>query len=165
MRTAEVKRLTREAFRPFGDFAALTGPQGECIGEPPVEFYRDMLPLRLGSSTTASISVCRVTTRPSVIDMTEFHDQTEEGILPLDGDVLIHVAAATPDDKPPIDGMEVFRVPRGTFVVLRRGVWHHAPFSVDKDVVNCLILLPERTYMVDCTVRKLGRAQQVRFSA
>ncbi len=48
MRTAEVKRLTREAFRPFGDFAALIGPQGERIGEPPVEFYRDMLPLRLG---------------------------------------------------------------------------------------------------------------------
>lgn len=164
MRTAEVKRLTQEAFRRFGDFAALINPQAERIGEPPVEFYRDMLPLRLGASTTASISVCRVAKRPSVVDVTEFHDQTEEGILPLDGDVLIHVAAATPDDKPPVDRIEVFRVPRGTFVVLRRGVWHHAPFAVDRDLVNVLIVLPERTYAVDCTVRPLAGKQQVKIA-
>jgi ureidoglycolate lyase len=163
MRKAEVRRLTREAFRPFGDFAALINPQAERIGAPPVEFYRDMLALRLGSSTTASISVCRVTTRPSVIDVTEFHNGTEEGILPLDDDVLIHVAAATAEDKPPVDRMEVFRVPRGTFVVLRQGTWHHAPFAVDKEVANVLIVLPERTYAVDCTVRPLARSQRVSF--
>ena len=163
MRTAEVKRLTHDAFRSFGDFAALINPQAECIGQPPVEFYRDMLPLRLGSSTTASISVCRVGRRPPVVDVSEFHDQTEEGILPLDGDMLIHVAAATPGDKPPVDRIEIFRVPCGTFVALRRGVWHHAPFAVDRDVVNVLILLPERTYQVDCTVRPLARRQRVSF--
>ena len=163
MRKAEVKRLTREAFRPFGDFAALINPQSECIGEAPVQFYRDMLPLRLGTATTASISVCRVSTRPPVIDVTEFHNSTEEGILPLDDDVLIHVAPATADDKPPVDRMEVFRVPRGTFVVLRAGTWHHAPFAVDKDVANVLIVLPERTYAADCAVRTLPRSQRVTF--
>ncbi len=163
MRKAEIKRLTREAFRPFGDFASLINPQAECIGAPPVEFYRDILPLRLGSSTTASISVCRVARRPSVIDVSEYHNGTEEGILPLDDDVLIHVAAATPDDKPPVDRIEVFRVPRGTFVVLRPGTWHHAPFAVEQDAANVLILLPERTYAVDCTVRTLPRVRRVAF--
>jgi ureidoglycolate lyase len=161
MRKAEIKRLTPESFRPFGDYASLLNPRAEVIGKPPVEFYRDMLPLRLGTTSVASISVCRVMTRPAVIDVTEFHNETEEGILPLDGDVLIHVAAATPDNKPPVDRMEVFRVPTGTFVVLRRGVWHHAPFAIEREVANVLIMLPERTYKVDCTVVELPRAQRV----
>jgi ureidoglycolate lyase len=161
MRTAEIKRLTPEAFRPFGDYAALINPKATVIGKPPVEFYRDMLPLRLGTSSVASISVCRVGTRPAVVDVTEFHDETEEGILPLDGDVLIHVAAATPGEKPPVDRIEVFRVPQGTFVTLRRGVWHHAPLALDRQVVNVLIILPERTYKTDCTVVELPRAQRV----
>ena len=52
--------------------------------------------------------------------------------------------------------MQVFRVPMGTMVVLRPGVWHHAPFTVDDDPANVLIVLPERTYANDCLVVELG---------
>ncbi len=163
MKTVAVSDLSAKAFQPFGSFARIVDPDSEKLGEPPVEFYRDMIPLRLGTATTASISVCRVSARPPVIDVTEFHNGTEEGILPLDDDVLIHVAPATAQDKPPVDRMEVFRVPRGTFVVLKAGTWHHAPFAAEKDVANVLIVLPERTYAVDCTVRPLQRSQRISF--
>ena len=43
-------------------------------------------------------------------------------------------------------------MPRGTICCLRPGVWHHAPYAFSTDVVNCLVALPERTYMNDCKV-------------
>jgi ureidoglycolate lyase len=71
-------------------------------------------------------------------------------MLPLDGDVLIHVAPAGSQNMVPYDEFEIFRIPMGTVVALRPGVWHHGPFCVDKKPVNNLILLPERTYANDC---------------
>jgi ureidoglycolate lyase len=74
---------------------------------------------------------------------------TGEGILPLDGDVLVHVAPATPKEIIPLDQIEVFRVPKGTLLTLRPGVWHCAPFAENSDVINVLVILPERTYVND----------------
>jgi len=63
--------------------------------------------------------------------------------MPLDGDILMHVAPATPPQAVPLDKIEVFRVPKGTLVVLRPGVWHCAPFAEKNDFVNCMVVLPE----------------------
>jgi ureidoglycolate lyase len=97
-----------------------------------------------------------------VIDLTEYHSSTGEGVLPLDADVLIHVAPATPNGIVPLEKFRVFRVPKGTLVILRPGVWHHAPFSLH-GVANVLIVLPERTYANDCTVVELPISDQIRI--
>ena len=76
--------------------------------------------------------------------------------------MLIHVAPATPNGIVPLEKFRVFRVPRGTLVVLRPGVWHHAPFS-PSGVANVLIVLPERTYSNDCTVVELAVEDQIRI--
>lgn len=91
-------------------------------------------------------------TRPFVLNVSEFHDTCCEIVLPLDGDILMHVAPAGPEKEFPYEKAEVFLVPRGTLARLRPGVWHHAPFSLRSEVVNCLIALPERTYKNDCIV-------------
>ena len=164
MSEVQAKELTPESFGRYGTFAAMIRPVADKIGQEPVEFYRDMVPLDVGARQ-ASFSVCRVTTRPLVVDVSEFHNTTEEGILPLDQDVLIHVGPATPDGQPPLDEIEVFRVPRGTFVKLRKGVWHHAPFVVEAPEANVLIVLAERIYAIDCEVREISRRQQVSISS
>ena len=157
MKTVRITELSTEAFLPFGQYANLIDPMGEKIGAVPVEFYADIVQQDLGSTGIASFSTCRVEPRERVIDVTEMHSATGEGILPLDNDVLIHVAPASPTGAAiPLDKMQVFRVPMGTMVVLRPGVWHHAPFTVDDDPANVLIVLPERTYANDCLVVELG---------
>ncbi len=161
MRKATIKELTLQAFQPYGTFANMLNPTTTYIGAPPIQFFRDMLPLDLGTSTTASFSICRVEKRPAVVDVVEYHNTCGEGILPLDGDVLIHVGPATPTGELPLDAIEIFRVPRGTMVTLRPGVWHHAPFTVNTDVVNVLIVLPERTYATDCFVHELIKDQRI----
>ena len=163
MRNIRVEKLSLDAFNPFGSFADMLKPSSEKFGSPPIEFFRDMVQLDLGGSTIASFSVCRVKPRPLVVDVTEFHTSTGEGILPLDNPILIHVAPASPDDEAPVSKIQIFSVPRGTLVSLKPGVWHHAPFTAGKGAANVLIVLPERTYANDCSVKKLPEAQKVTF--
>jgi ureidoglycolate lyase len=162
MRTIPVETLEQTTFSAFGFMANQINPNAEKIGADPIEFYRDMAQLDLGQASKASFSTCRVEQREFIIDVTEFHSSSGEALLPLDADVLIHVAPATPNGVVPLEKFRVFRVPRGTLVVLRPGVWHHAPFSI-QGVANVLIVLPERTYANDCTVVELAVADQIRI--
>jgi len=161
MRQVRARELDLEAFQAYGTYGRMIDPKGERIGSPPAEFFRDMVQVDLGSSASASMSVCRVERRPLVIESLEYHDVCGEGVLPLDGDVLIHVAPATPPGEIPLERIEVFRVPRGTLVSIKPGVWHHAPFALDEEAVNVLVVLPERTYALDCEVHQIPKKDQI----
>lgn len=162
MRTVRAETLSTEAFWPFGFIANHTDPKSEKIGAAPIEFFRDMAQLDLGQATKASFSTCRVEQRELIIDVTEHHSRTGEGILGLNADVLVHVGPATPNGTVPLEHFRVFRVPRGTLVVLRPGVWHHAPFSLGGSA-NVLIVLPERTYANDCVVVSIPESDRIRI--
>lgn len=164
MRTTQIRELTVDAFLPYGVYANLINPTSEKLGTPPIEFFRDMVQQGLGTASSASFSTCRVEKREMVVDVTEYHTHTAEGILPIDNDVLIHVAPATPSEgRVPTDKIAVFRIPKGTMVVIRPGVWHHAPFTVNDTPANVLIVLPERTYANDCQVFQLEETDRLRI--
>lgn len=152
MQQAIIKDLKIENFHIYGSFSDMYDPKTPKLGCEPIEFFRDMTQLYLGNTSLASFSVCRVMKRPLIVDVTESHSNCGEGILPLNGDILIHVGIATSAGEAPVEEFEIFRVPEGTFVALRPGVWHHAPFAHGCDSVNVLIVLPERTYANDCSV-------------
>ena len=122
-RTVQIQTLEPTRFAPFGSYTNLIQPLGPQIGSSPITFYRDMLPLELAGKNP-SFCVCRIEPRAGVIDVMEYHSSTGEGILPLDGDVLVQVAPATPRDAAfPAEEVRVFHVPRGTMLCLRPGVW------------------------------------------
>jgi ureidoglycolate lyase len=92
----------------------------------------------------------------------EYHNYASEGIMPLDEEILIHVAPPThPRIGLPVDQFEVFRVPVGTFVVLRPGAWHGAPYAAGDKPANVLVVLPVRTYAVDSTALRLEPDQVI----
>lgn len=164
MKTAKIEELSIKEFQPFGFYANHINPKTEKIGKPPIEFFRDMVQLTLGSASEASFSTCRVEKREFVVDVFEYHSSVGEGILPLDNDIIIHVGPATPTDSSvPLEKIRVFRVPKGTLVVLRPGVWHHAPFTIDDKPANILIILPERTYANDCHVTELHNEGRIKI--
>lgn len=164
MREITAQALSLEKFAPYGAFADMTAPSGEKFGASPIAFYRDMVQLPLGQATSASLSIVQTAARDMVVDVSEYHTNVGEGILPLDEDIIIHVAPATDTDTPPAGRIEAFIVPKGTLVVLRPGVWHHAPFTVSGKTANTLIILPERTYANDCIVRPLSPDNQVKIA-
>ena len=161
MHKVKVKKLTGDDFGISGSYADMLNPSGYSFGEQPVLFFRDMLQQNLGNSTNASFSLCAVYKRPLIIDCSEYHNYCSEAIMPLDGDILMHVAPAVPDDQPPVDQIEVFHVPKGTMVVINPGVWHQAAFPFNCESVNILCILPERTYAIDCHLRELPEDNQV----
>ncbi len=164
MRTVKVEELSIEKFWPFGQIAQQLNPSTDKIGEAPIEFFRDMAQLELGKTSLAFFSTVRVEKRDYVIDTCEYHSGCGEGILPLDNDVLVHVAPATPPGDPvPLDKMRVFRVPCGTLLVLRPGTWHHAPFTFNDKPANVLIVLPERTYANDAVVVELEPDERIKI--
>ena len=165
MHTVTVEALNLETFASFGTFSSMLQPNTPHIGAAPISFYRDAVPLELGGKTP-SFSSCRVEARAFVIDVMEYHSSTGEGILALDGDVLVQLAPATPPGDPfPFEHVRVFRVPQGTLLAIRPGVWHHAPFAIGNRAVNVLIVLPERTYANDCVVLQFQEAERIRIAA
>jgi ureidoglycolate lyase len=161
-RRIKAEPLSLDAFAPFGKFANLINPVTDKLGEKPVEFFRDMLQLKVSSSGSLSYSTCRVEPRPFIVDVLEYHTDCAEGILPLDNDILVQVAPAThPNDPVPVDKLRAFYVPKGTIVTINPGVWHWGPFSVNNQPANILINLPERTYANDCIVVDLDGADKV----
>ena len=167
MRDLRYRQLEPSAFARYGAFAAMVEPDAAGrapphLGAPPVEFFRDLVQSGMGGDTTVSFGVCRVTRRPPVIDASEFHDTSCEALMPMDGDVLVHVAPAVPGDRFPAEEAEVFLVPRGTMVVLRPGVWHHGPFALGAERVSCLVALPERLYQRDCHAVEVPPADRIR---
>lgn len=158
------KKLTPEEFAKFGTYSTMINPVGPHLGAEPIEFFRDMVQSTMGAVPVASFGVCRVVKRPFVMDVSEYHNGCCEIVMPIDGDVLMHVAPAGPAKEFPFDDAEVFFVPRGTLACLRPGVWHHAPYAYGADVVNCLIMLPERTYYTDCAVWEFPADKHVKIT-
>ena len=158
MKTIKAQKLTREAFRPDGDFVELIRDAKEIEGHP-TDFTPDMIRLNLSRFSIASFSICRVEPREMIVNASEYHSYTCEGIIPLDGDIIIHVGKPY-RGKLNADKMEAFYVPYGTMVTLNPGVLHMAPYAVN-DTVNTIIVLPERTYANDCIVLRHGEDEQL----
>lgn len=147
MRTIKVKPLTAENFKHYGSFASMVNPQGPSVGD----FYRDQVEFPVSGNLPIGFSPF-ISRKPEkmIVTTAEYHDTTCEGVLPLDDDVILHVAPASKDPVPELT--EAFYVPSGTFVKLNVGVWHLAAFPAHNDLVHILIALPERTYKTDCVV-------------
>lgn len=163
MKEVKIEELSFEAFDEFGTFKNMINPNTEVFGADPVTFYRDMVQQDMGVKTVTSFSICRVLPRELEINISEYHSHCGEGILPLDNDILIHVAPGAPNEELPVDKMRVFRVPQGTMVALKPGVFHHAPWTINDKVANTLIVLPQRTYANDCIVIEHKEDEKIRI--
>lgn len=164
MKKVSVKQLSADSFSIYGSYANLLNPDSKAfkfVGENVFEFYRDMVVSSLGPSNEAAFSTCRVFKRQQIIDTSEYHNFCGETIIPMDGDILMHVAPATGGDEVPVDMLEVFYIPKGTVVSIRPGVWHHAAFPAGCDSVNIVCILPERTYANDCHVVTIPEEQRI----
>ncbi|MGL1892510.1 MAG: DUF4867 family protein [Spirochaetaceae bacterium] len=164
MKELKVQELSLEAFNEFGTFNNMINPDTEYFGADPVTFYRDMTQQDMGTKTVTSFSICRVLKREFEINISEYHSHCGEGIFALDNDIIIHVAPGAPNGELPVNKMRVFRVPMGTMVTLKPGVFHHAPWTANDKVANVLIVLPQRTYANDCIVMDHTEDQKIKFS-
>ena len=151
MITIKAKPISIEDFRPYGSFASMLEPTGNCFpGD--ATFYPDQVELNVQGGKPITFSPLTVK-KPErmIVTQAEYHDHTAEGVFVIDDDAIIHVA---PPSKRVIvpEKTEAFIVPKGTLVKLNTGVWHMAALPVHNDLLHVMIILPERVYANDCTV-------------
>ncbi len=157
-RTIKAKAITQENFAPYGSFTSIADPQGFYFAGEIHKFYPDRVIFPFPDSIAISPLVVE---KPETILITqmEMHNSTQEGMLCLDADVVMHVAPPVPN-MPNTEDAEAFLIPKGTFVQIKTGVWHLAAIPVDKKTAHIMIILPERIYANDCTVVDLPKRDQ-----
>ena len=150
MRTIKAEPLTHEAYAPYGTFYHMTEPSGYSLNGELHRFFPD----RMTESyiTRAAFSPILVK-RPEVMKITqaEYHTTTPEIILPINDDMILHVAPASAGTPVP-ELTKAFIVPKGTLVKINTAIWHLAPLPVHEEELQAMIILPECTYANDCTV-------------
>lgn len=156
MRTITAKPLSVEAFAPFGTYSDCLHPSGMNLND----FYRDQVLMPLSGRMPVAFSPLVVRkSEKMIVTAAEYHNYTPEVVLPLDDDVVLHVAPASSGPVPELT--EAFLVPKGTLVCLRTGTWHLAAMPIHLEEAHVLIALPERTYFNDCHVVEYAPEDQI----
>lgn len=163
MKTIKVQKLTHESFAPYGSFAPMVNP-AEHLTERQFGFFPDSVALNIGMpNSIVTFSTCRMKACEHIIKSIECHTYTGEGIMPLDGDCILHFALPNKEFEKAVELIECFYVPKGTMISINPGVWHFAPFAADTESISTLIVLPTRTYANDCIVKHIPEEKWIRF--
>ena len=150
----KAKSLSPEAFRKYGVYQDLLDDASmgrNCIN--PSGFFPDLIALNFASTTLPSVCCCSVSKQErNIVRSMEAHQYTCEGLLPIDGDVIIFVGTLPPTGLT-VETLEAFVIPKGTFVKLNPLNVHGTQYCVDMQRTHILCMLPERTFRND----KIGR--------
>lgn len=146
MNTIAIKEMDLGSFQKYGRYAPVLQPTTPCLGTSPIRFFRDILSL---GNEPVTVSNTMVDPMPMIVDTMEYHSRTGEGFMILDADAVICLGIATSDGKLP-QTLEAFHLRQGVMVYINPGVWHYAPYPIGNQPINSLVLLPERTYALDC---------------
>ena len=158
MRKIKIEAITKESFSLFGEFYNMAEPDGYALSGAIHKFYPDRMTTACSSRLAFSPLVVNKPAK-MIITQQEYHTTTEELILPLDDDMIIHVAPAS-GGAVVTDHARAFIVPKNTLVKLKAAIWHLAPLPATKDQLTALIILPECTYANDCPVVDLSPEDQ-----
>jgi ureidoglycolate hydrolase len=138
-----VEALDAAAFEPFGRVIERPARERDADG-PGWRWWAETVTLD-GDDRRWGVGYLDLEPADLRFDWAERHLRTLEAIVPIDGDVLVYVAEPSPElASPPLEAFRVFRVPRGTGVVLDRGVWHGAPLA-DGGPARAIVLILEGT--------------------
>ena len=158
MRTIKAVPISYENFAPFGQFYTMDAPKGHALCGQLHQFFPD----RLTADSNHCVGYSPILVKKPekmVITQQEYHTTTWEMIMPMDDDMILHVAPASAG-VPVTDQAQAFIVPKHTLVKMNAAIWHLAPLPATKEQLTAMIILPECTYANDCTVVDLTAEQQ-----
>ena len=158
MRQIKAQPITIEAFAPFGQFYGMDRPDGHALCGEIHCFYPD----RINADSNHRVGYSTIMVRKPekmIVAQQEHHTTTWEMIMPLNDDMIIHVAPASGATPVP-ELTKAFLVPKNTLVKLNAAIWHLAPLPANADELAAMIILPECTYANDLILADLTPDQQ-----
>ena len=158
MKTIKVQNLSKEEFSPFGEYYDMANPSGYSLNGELHRFFPDRLTAyHAGQVAFSPILVNKP--EKMVVSQVEYHTTTCEIIIPLNDDMILHVAQPSAG-KPITHLTKAFLVPKNTIIKMNACVWHLAPLPANKDQLCAMIILPECTYINDCKVVDLSEEEK-----
>jgi len=158
MNIIKARPITHEEFAPFGQFYQMDAPKGYALCGEIHSFFPD----RLVADSQHRVGYSPIQVKKPekmIITQQEYHTATWEMIMPLDDDMILHVAPAS-GGKPVTELAQAFVVPKHTLVKMNAAIWHLASLPASKEMLTAMIILPECTYANDCTVVDLKPDEQ-----
>ena len=157
MRKIKAELVNHENFAPFGEFYSMSEPNGYALCGEIHKFFPD----RLVADSQHRVGYSPILVKKPekmIITQQEYHTTTWEMILPLNDDMILHVAPASAGTPVP-ELAQAFIVPKGALVKMNTAIWHLAPLPAKEAELTAMIILPECTYANDCTVVDLKPEQ------
>ena len=159
MQKIKARYINAEEFKEFGTFYDMSNPTGYGLKGEIHQFFPDRITVNsLNPIAFSPITVKKEDVR--IIKAVEYHTTTPELILPLNDDMIIHVAPASAGTVIP-EFTKAFIVPQGTMVKINTAIWHLAPLPLKEAELVAMIVLPECTYVNDCTVVELKEEEKM----
>lgn len=158
MRQIKAVPVTHENFAPFGQFYTMTDPKGYALCGEIHRFFPD----RLTASADHNVGYSPILVKKPekmIISAVEYHTTTWEMIMPLNDDMILHVAPASAGTPVP-ELAQAFIVPKNTLIKINAAIWHLAPLPKSAEELSAMIILPECTYANDCTVVPLKEEER-----
>lgn len=158
MRQIKAVPVTHENFAPFGQFYTMTDPKGYALCGEIHRFFPD----RLTASADHNVGYSPILIKKPekmIISAVEYHTTTWEMIMPLNDDMILHVAPASAGTPVP-ELAQAFIVPKNTLIKINAAIWHLAPLPKSAEELSAMIILPECTYANDCTVVPLKEEER-----
>ena len=158
MRQIKVEPISHENFAPFGQFYPMENPQGYPLCGELHRFFPD----RICADSNHRVGYSPILVKKPekmIITQQEYHTTTWEMILPMNDDMIVHVAPAS-GGTPVTEHVKAFLIPKHTLLKLNAAIWHLAPLPANAEELAAIIILPECTYANDCTVVDLSEDQQ-----
>jgi len=153
----KVQPLNAEAFAPFGQ--VISAPDREPTARlEGMDYWAGVAELPdLGASYGVGYATQAV--RPFAQTCAERHMRTPELLFAVGGDMVVAVGPPDhldePERLPPPEHFAAFRVPEGVGVIFGPGVWHWAPFAVER-TIQLLVIYKAGTAEADGVVAEFA---------
>jgi len=102
--------------------------------------------------------------REMLIGELECHRETEEILIPIDGDFVASVCACDREPKStiPVAEVKAFVLKRGQCMVLKPGIWHVVPFPL-KGESSVILIFGKDTVEKDLEFLPIEKGYTIRF--
>ncbi len=120
MKQIKAVPITHENFAPFGQFYTMADPKGYALCGEIHKFFPD----RLTASANHNVGYSPILVKKPermIISAVEYHTTTWEMIMPLNDDMVLHVAPASAGTPVP-DLAQAFIVPKNTLVKINAAI-------------------------------------------
>ena len=145
----KIAKLDKKNFEKFGNI--IETDKNFCIAK--FENFKYYLIDEMEGGSETTIGLLEVIKKINGTGQFERHHFTEEVIVPIKGEALIHLAE---HDKPllTVDDITTFRIKPGYGIKLFKDVWHTIPVIESNKTFLCLILKnkteKEDSYFTEC---------------